>query len=115
MAYHRDPDSGDVVVHQPDPPRHMPKAGHWRTAASVRTTQQRIKQRDPRTGQIAPRVRGKQKPKPKGEAKPAFPANMYGVACEFRSKRRPTRAELRALIAIGALPPEAMPSRGGKK
>jgi hypothetical protein len=77
----------------PDEHRRQPKPGNWRTSAGARMRPMPIK--------------GTQ-------SGPYLPANMHGVATDFRSKRRPTRAELRAAIAAGTLPPEAMPARGGK-
>lgn len=78
---------------RPAPMKELPKPGNWRLSAGARM-----------------------KPKPiKGTTSgPYLPANMHGVATDLRSKRRPSRAELRALIAAGHLPPEAMPKRGGR-
>jgi hypothetical protein len=78
----------------PDEHRRAPKPGHWRLTAGAKHRPQPIK--------------GTQ-------SGPYLPANMVGVATDFRSKRRPTRAELRAAIAAGTLPASAMPTRGGKR
>lgn len=90
-GYTYDERSGTLL---PDPARHKPKPGHWR---------------------VTPR--GKMRA-PHGEtvlAGPVWKSNMDGVATDFRSKRRPTRAELRMRIAAGDLPASAMPKRGGKR
>lgn len=77
----------------PDAHSRAPKPGNWRLSAGA-----------------------KHKPMPiKGTTSgPYLPANMVGVATDLRSKRRHSRAETRAMIAAGVLPPEAMPKRGGK-
>lgn len=90
QGYTYDPVSGTL---RPDPVRVQPKPGNWRTSPNARL-----------------------KPKPiKGTTSgPYLPANMHGVATDLRSKRRPTRAELRLAIAAGHLPQAAMPKRGGR-
>jgi hypothetical protein len=77
----------------PDAGNRAPKPGNWRLSAGAKHKAMPIK--------------GTQ-------SGPYLPANMVGVATDFRSKRRPTRAELRELIAAGVLPAEAMPKRGGR-
>lgn len=86
---------GDAACqHQwlPNPGKVPPKHGHWRITPGA-------------------------KPKPhrhtkagKAHTGPYLPANVQGVATALRSKRRMPRAEIRALIAAGKLPPQAMPS-----
>jgi hypothetical protein len=78
----------------PAPAPSQPKPGHWR---------------------IAPGAKPKPLRKSTATATVYLPANVQGVATNFRSKQRLPRKHLRALVAAGALPASALPSRGGRK